>query len=198
MLAWSRFRAMTYFQFLAHWYNLVFLALGAAGLICAAWGRMRGRDLFRLAATLLVSAVIGLTWNGTIHDLQLGDPGPRFPYVLIGSVLAGWLAGRWLGRIRARHFRPISAVRFNREGHEGVEARLVTRAAGAIPGSGRAQWQDAEGTLHVVHVHTSGEEIGFGRRVVLDRFDPSVESYLVTALPRRRRPRRSRDEGAGV
>ena len=198
MLAWSRFRAMTYFQFLAHWYNLVFLALGAAGLICAAWGRMRGRDLFRLAATLLVSAVIGLTWNGTIHDLQLGDPGPRFPYVLIGSVLAGWLAGRWLGRIRARHFRPIAAVRFNREGHEGVEARLVTRAAGAIPGSGRAQWQDAEGTLHVVHVHTSGEEIGFGRRVVLDRFDPSVESYLVTALPGRRRPRRSPDEGAGV
>ena len=193
MLAWSRFRAMTYFQFLAHWYNLVFLALGAAGLICAAWGRMRGRDPFRLAATLVVSAVIGLTWTGTIHDLQLGDPGPRFPYVLIGSVLAGWLAGRRSGRIRARHFRPISAVRFNREGHEGVEARLDTRAAVAIPGTGRAQWQDAEGTLHVVHVHTSGEEIGFGRRVVLDQFDPSVESYMVTALPRRRRSGRSRD-----
>lgn len=194
----SRFRAMTYFEFLARWYNVVFLALGAGGLLCAAWGRMRGRDLFRPAATLVVIAVTGLTWNGAIHDLQLGDPGPRFPYVLIGSVLAGWLAGRWLWRIRARHFRPISAVRFNREGHEGVEARLVTRAAGAIPGSGRAQWHDAEGTLHVVHVHTSGEEIGFGRRVVLDQFDSSVESYLVTALPRRRRSRRSPDDGSGV
>jgi len=188
---------MTYFEFLGRWYNLAFLALGAAGLLSAAWGRVRDRDLFRLAAALVITAVIGLTWNGAIHDLRLGEPGPRFPYVLAGSAAAGWLAGRWLWRFRSRHFRPISAVRFNRAGHEGVEARLVTRGAGAIPGSGRAQWQDSEGTLHVVHVHTSGEEIGFGRRVLLDRFDTSVESYLVTALPRRRRSERSRDAASG-
>ena len=130
---------MTYFDFLGHWYNLAFLAIGAAGLVCAAWGRVRGRDLFRAATTLLVAAVTGLTWNGTIHDLGLGSPAPRFLYVLVGSMAAGWLAGRWASRIRARHFMPISAVRFNRDGHEGVEARLVTRSAGVEPGSGRAQ-----------------------------------------------------------
>lgn len=177
---------MTYFDFLGHWYNLAFLAIGAAGLVCAAWGRVRGRDLFRAATTLLVAAVTGLTWNGTIHDLGLGSPAPRFPYVLVGSMAAGWLAGRWASRIRARHFMPISAVRFNRDGHEGVEARLVTRSAGVEPGSGRAQWQDEEGTLHIVHVHTAGEEIGFGRRVRLGRYDAGSESYLVAAIPRRR------------
>ncbi len=83
-------------------------------------------------------------------------------------------------------------MRFNRPGHEGVEARLVTRGAGPEPGSGRAQWQDGEGTLHIVHVHTSGEDVGFGRRVLLDRFDEASESYLVTALPRRRRAGRAR------
>jgi len=189
---------MTYLEFLGRWYNLAFLALGAAGLLSAAWGRARSRDLFRLAATLVITAVTGLTWNGTIHDLGLGEPGPRFPYVLVGSAAAGWLAGRWLWRIRERHFRPISAVRFNRAGHEGVEARLVTRGAGVIPGSGRAQWQDADGTLHVVHVHTSAEEIGFGRRVVLERFDAAAESYLVTALPRRGRSARSPDDVSGM
>jgi len=189
---------MTYFDFLGRWYNLVFLSLGALGLLCAAWGRVIGRDLFRPAAALVITAVTGLTWNGTIHDLELGSPAPRFPYVLVGSAAAGWLAGRFLWRFRARHFRRISAVRFNRAGHEGVQARLVTRGAGAEPGSGRAQWQDDEGTLHIVHVHTAGEEIGFGRHVRLDRFESVTESYLVTALPRRRRFGHSRDSESGM
>ncbi|MBT8461988.1 MAG: hypothetical protein KJO44_05640 [Gemmatimonadetes bacterium] len=182
---------MTYLEFLGRWYNLVFLAFGAVGLVCAAWGRLLGRDPFRLSATLLLAAVIGLTWNGTIHDLGMGSPASRFPYVLLGSAAGGWLVGRWLSRLRARHFRPISSVRFNRAGQEGVEARLVTRAAGPEPGSGRAQWQDEEGVLQIVHVHTSGEEIGFGRRLRLERFDPTSESYLVTVFPRRRVFRRS-------
>jgi hypothetical protein len=189
---------MSYLEFLGHWYNLAFLLLGAAGLVCMAWGRVRGHDLFRPATTLLVAAVAGLTWNGTIHDLQLGSPAPRFPYVLVGSLAIGWLTGRWLGGLRARHFRPISAVRFNRGGNEGVEARVVTRGAGPGPGSGRAQWQDEEGTLHIVHVHTSGEEIGFGRRVRLDQFDATGDSYLVKALPRRRRFGRSRNGATGM
>jgi len=182
---------MTYLEFLGRWYNLAFLFSLAAGLACGIWGRVRGRDLFRPAAMLVATAVAGLTWNGTIHDLGLGSPAPRFPFVLIGSVTAGWLAGHLLWRFRARHFRQISEVRFNRAGHEGARARLVTRGAGAQPGSGRAQWQDDEGALHIVHVHTAGEEIGFGRHVCLDRFDLEAESYLVTALPRRRRADRS-------
>lgn len=176
---------MRYLEFLGQWYNLAFLLAGALGLVCAVWGRLSGRDFFRPAATLLVTAVAGLTWNGTIHDLGLGSPAPRFPYVLIGSAAAGWLAGWWLARFRARHLRPITAVQFNRPGHEGTEARLVTRGAGPEPGSGRAQWQDDDGTLHVVHVHTAGEGIGFGRRVLLGPFDPGLESYLATAVPRR-------------
>lgn len=187
---------MTYIEFLGRWYNLVFLLAGAGGLGCAIWGRVKGRDLFRPAATLVITAVTGLTWNGTIHDLGLGSLAPRFPYVLMGSAAAGWLAGRWLWRFRARHFRPISAVRFNRAGHEGVEARLVTRGAGAQPGSGRAQWQDDEGILHIVHVHTDGEEIGFGRRVRLEWFDTGAGSYRVRALTRRRGSGRSKDDSS--
>lgn len=185
---------MTYLDFLGRWYNLVFLALGVAGLLFAVWGRTRKRDLFRRSSSLLIAAVTGLTWNGTIHDLALGSPGARFPYVFAGSVAVGWFAGFWLARLRSRHFRPISSVRFNRPGHEGVEARLVTRGAGPLPGSGRAQWQDEEGVLHIVHVHTAGETVGFGRRVLLDRFDPESESYRVTVVPRRgvRRARRER------
>ena len=178
---------MTYLEFLSRWYNLVFLFLGAAGLTCAAWGRVRRRDLFRVAATSVVTAVIGLTWNGTIHDLGLGSPTPWFPYVLVGSAAAGWLAGRWLWRFRGRHFRPIESVRFNRPGLEGVEARLVSRGAGPAAGSGRAQWQDEEGNLHIVHVHTAEGNLGFGRRVRLEHFDPETESYQVSTASRRRR-----------
>lgn len=189
---------MTYLGFLGQWFNLAFLALALAGLFSMIWGRAKGRDLFAVTAGLILTAFIGLTMNGAIHDLGLGSPAPRFPLVLIVSVAVGWLGGWGLGRVRERHFRPISAVRFNRPGHEGVEATLVTREAGPVPGSGRAQWQDSEGALHIVHVHTAAEEIGFGRRVVLGTFDPSTRSYRVTALPRRRRDRRSRDEEGGV
>jgi hypothetical protein len=189
---------MTYLEFLGRWYNLAFLLAGAGGLACAIWGRIRGYDLFRPAATLVVTAFVGLTCNGAIHDLGLGSPALRFPYVLAGSAAAGWLAGRSLWRFRSRHFRPISAVRFNRPGHDGVEARLVTRGAGSEPGSGRAQWQDREGTLHIVHVHTSGEDISFGCRVLLDRFDEASESYLVRVLSRRRRFHRFRGSVSGM
>jgi hypothetical protein len=179
---------MTYLEFLGDWYNLAFLAIGTGGLGCAAAGRVLGRDLFRVATALILTAVSGLTLNGAIHDLGLGGPAPRFPIVFVLSALVGW-SGAWrLSRWRARHFRPISGVQFNLPGQEGVEARLVTRGVGPAPGSGRAQWQDDEGTLHIVHVHTAGEELGFGRRVRLDSFDSRAESYLVTPMRRRRIP----------
>jgi hypothetical protein len=178
---------MTYFEFLGAWYNLAFLGLGAAGLLLVAWARLRKRDGFRSAATLLIAAVAGLTWNGAIHDLRLGSPASRFPWVLIGSMAIGWALGRWLWRLRQRHLRAITAVQFNRPGHVGIEARLVTRATGPQPGSGRAQWQDEDGILHIVHAHTASGEIGFGKRVHLERFDEDVDSYLVSIIPRRRR-----------
>lgn len=181
---------MTYWQFLIQWYNAAFLVLGAAGIALAVAGRSTGRGLFVPAAALMVAAVVGLTWNGAIHDLSLGSPGPRFLYVLPTSLAAGWFVARVLARVRARYFRPIEAVRFNRPGYEGTEARLVSRNTGPEPGSGRAQWQDAEGALHIVHVHTSADVMGFGLKVRLDAFDPVTTSYLVVPLTRGRKVRR--------
>lgn len=185
---------MTYLEFLTRWYNLVFLALvvgGAGGLLLR---RLSGSTGFRKALTLLVAGIAGLTLNGALHDLGLGPPGPRFPLVLAAAGLIGWIAGGWITRFRNRHLRPITAVRFNRPGHEGTVARLVSRDTGPAPGSGRAQWQDDEGVLHIVHVHTQGEALGFGRRVVLDAFDSTTLSYGVRALPSRRGKSPSRNE----
>ena len=181
---------MTYWQFLAEWYNAAFLLLGLAGAALAVASRLSGRDLIEVAVALMAAAVVGLTWNGAIHDLSLGSPAPRFPYVLAVSLALGWLIGRGLSRVRQRYFRPISAVRFNRPGHEGTEARLVTRTTGIEPGSGRAQWQDEEGVLHIVHAHTGGAELGFGLTVRLERFDAGAESYLVTRVSKGRSGRR--------
>ena len=178
---------MTYFEFLSRWYNLAFLLLAVAGVGELVRAKIRGEDRFRAAATMLIVAVAGLTWNGAIHDLGLGSAGPRFPWVLAGSAAIGWLGGRWVDVFRRRHLRPITAVRFHREGHEGVEARLVSRSVGPAPASGRAQWQDEEGELHIVRVHTEGAVLGFGRRVVLDAFDPTSNSYRVHPLRRRRK-----------
>jgi hypothetical protein len=145
------------------------------------------RDLFRPAVVLVVAAVTGLTWNGAIHDLGLGSAAPRFPLVVLVSAAVGLITATGVGRIRDRHFRPVSAVQFNRPGHEGVDARVVTKTTGTDPGTGRAQWQDTDGVLHIVHIHTATAGIGFGRRVRLGPFDPVVESYLVETLRRCRK-----------
>ena len=175
---------MSYLEFLTQWYNLVFVAVGLTGAACALWGRLTGRDFFRYVAGLISTAVVGLTWNGAIHDLGLGSPALRFPLVLIVSAAAGVLLAALLGRLRDRYLRPVTSVRFNRPGLEGSHARIVTREAGPEPGSGRAQWQDSDGVLHIVHVHTDGIEMGFGRRIELGEYDPESESYL--AIPRSR------------
>jgi hypothetical protein len=173
---------LSYLVFLTEWYNLVFLALAASGLLIAAVGRLQSRDRVGLAAGLVAAAVLGLTWNGAIHDLRLGSPAPRFPLVLTVAAAFGFVFGRWTARFRDRHLRPIRGVAFNRPGFEGTEAKIVTRHVGPEPGSGRAQWQDEEGTLHVVHVHTEVEHLPFGRRVRLSEFDADGRSYLAVPL----------------
>lgn len=173
---------MSYAEFLGRWYNLVFLGIGTAGLGFAAWGKLAGRDVLRPATGLLATSVVGLTWNGAVHDLGLGSPALRFPLILLVSAGVGVLLAHGAGRLRDRYFPPITSVRFNRPGLEGARARIVTREVGPVPGSGRAQWQDPDGVLHIVHAHTDGEGMGFGRRVVLGTFDPEAESYLVRPL----------------
>lgn len=173
---------MTYLQFLGQWYNAVFLAAGLVGVVLVVWGRVQRRCIFRPSVAFITAAVTGLTWNGAIHDLGLGSPALRFPLVTVVAIAAGLLVARVLGGIRDQHFRTITGVRFNRPGQEGAEGRIVTRWAGAEPGSGRVQWQDEDGVLHVVHVHTSGGQIGFGCRVRLVAFDSKSRSYLTVPI----------------
>lgn len=172
---------MSYLEFLARPFNLPFLAALAAGVAVLLVARRSSRDLFYVHAWLLGLAFTGLTLNGAIHDLRMGDPGARFPVVLVASslVAAGVaLVGR---RIRDRLFPPVEAVRFNERGLEGVEARVVSRRVREEPGSGRAQWHDGDGVLHLVTCHTSGGSVGFGTTVTLEEFDDEHGSYLVRA-----------------
>lgn len=188
---------MNYGQFLLQWYNLALLAAAGAGVVCVAAGRLSGRDMAAPAAGLLGAAVFGLTWNGALHDLALGSPAQQFPVVALVSAAFGFIFGRWVGRIRRRYFRPIQSVAFNQPGHEGVGAKIVTRTAGPAPGSGRAQWQDAAGVLHVVHVHTDGPTLRFGAHVELGPFDIRSESYLVEPTLGARSRSRTRGHGRG-
>lgn len=169
---------MSYLEFLARPYNLVFLALGAAGVVVLFAARRREEDLFLLHAGLIALAVAGLTVNGAIHDLALGDPAERFPEVLgISVVIAAAAAG--VGRlVRDRFFPPVRKVHFNERGLEGVEARIVSRSVDPEPGSGRAHWHDGEGGLHLVSCHTAEGRLEFGSTVRLEAFDDEHGSYL--------------------
>lgn len=170
---------MSYPEFLVQPYNLVFVAAGLAGLALLVANRWTGRDLFLLHVGLIALAVTGLTLNGAIHDLRLGDPAGRFPVVAAVSVLVA-AAAAFLGRAaRDRWFPPVESILFNEEGLEGTVARVVSRSVGPEPGSGRAQWHDGEGVLHLVTCHTGGEKAGFGDTVRLEAFDDDHGSYLV-------------------
>lgn len=170
---------MSYLEFLGRPYNLVFLAAGFVGAGVLIVGRRREEDLFLAHTGLIALAVAGLTLNGAIHDLALGDPADRFPAVLgLSVVLAAASAG--VGRlIRDRFFPPVREVHFNERGLEGVEARIVSRSVDADPASGRAHWHDGEGGLHLVSCHTAEGRIEFGTTVRLEEFDDEHGSYVV-------------------
>ncbi|MFB6368243.1 MAG: hypothetical protein ABEJ00_01325, partial [Gemmatimonadota bacterium] len=158
---------MSYGEFLLQWYNLVFLAAGALGAVVALAGRSReegGR--FLPAAAALATALVGLTLNGAIHDLRLGDPASHFWWVLPVSRLGlRWARNRW--------FPPVRGVRFNPPGQEGVEAKVVSSSVDEEPASGRAQWQDEDGVLTLVKCHTREGEggMGFGADVEKNKED---------------------------
>lgn len=170
---------MNYGEFLLQWYNLLFLAAAAAGLAVALFGRRLQRDAFPIAATILSVALAGLTLNGAVHDLRLGDPAGHFWWVLPAAIVSGGAFGWALTWARNRWFPPVRGVRWNPPGQEGAEARVVTSSVDPEPGSGRAQWQDAEGILTLVKCHTEEESMKFGAHVRLVEFDEEAESYLV-------------------
>lgn len=171
---------MSYLEFLARPYNLAFLALGIASLAVRVIHGRGDRDLFAWFAGLLAACVLGLTINGAIHDLSLGDPAGRFPFVLAISLVAAAPVGWGIARIRQRLFPPVESIQFNDPGQSGMEARIVSREVGEEPGSGRAQWHDGEGGLHIVRCHTEGPTVKFGRQVRLEAFDEEEGSYLVS------------------
>ena len=180
---------MSYFEFLGQWYNLAFLFLGLAGAGTWISGRLRqgrsgrGSAMSALVAgPLVASAVFGLTINGAIHDLALGDPAPRFLLVLGVSVVLGLVVAWGYRKLEARYFPPVHGVEIDSPDLAGLEARVVSKSVGHEPRSGRAQRQ-SDGVLYLVHCHTEQEGVRFGRTVRLVEFDAASGSYLVETPP---------------
>lgn len=173
---------MSYIEFLGQWYNVVFLLLGILGVATWLAGRLRGARKPLLAGTLIGSAVAGLTINGAVHDLALGDPGAGFPLVLGASVITAWALAWGYQRLARRYFPPVEGVEIDSPNLTGMEARVVSKEIGREPRSGRAQRQSGD-TLHLVHCHTSGEGIGFGSTVRLVEYDPRLGSYRIERAP---------------
>lgn len=170
---------MSYGEFLLQWYNLIFLAAGAAGLAAALFGDRDDRDPLRFAATAISTALVGLTLNGAIHDLRLGEPAAHAWWVLPSALVAGALLGWGIESARNRWFPPVRGVRWNPPGQEGAEARVVSSSVEREPASGRAQWQDEDGVLTLVRCHTAEDSMKFGARVRLEEYDEDADSYLV-------------------
>lgn len=170
---------MSYLEFLQRPFNLVFVAAAAAGLVVLAVSQRTERDLFPVHVGLLAFGAAGLTLTGAIHDLGLGSPADRLPEVLALSGLVAWGAAVGLRRLRDRFFPPVRDVLFNQPGLEGVEARVVSDGVEQTPGSGRAQWHDGEGALHLVSCHTAEGRIAFGQTVRLEEYDDDHGSYRV-------------------
>ena len=170
---------MTYLEFLARWYNLPFLALVLAGLAVGLVGRLRQRRTTGLSTGLVSAGIAGLTWNGALHDLGLGGYEQRFPVVLAGALLIGTVIGFIIDRARRRLFPAVEGLAFTVPGLEGSLARIVSREVGPDPASGRAQWRDEDGVMHLVRVHSADEALPFGREVRLLTYDAGARSYLV-------------------
>jgi hypothetical protein len=169
---------MSYVEFLGQWYNAVFLLLGALGVATWIAGRLGAVRMAGVTGTLIGSAVAGLTINGAYHDLALGDPAAAFPFVLAASVIAGFLFVWGYRSLSHRYFPAVRGVEIDSPNLGGMEARVVSRNVGSDPRSGRAQRQ-ADGTLHLVHCHTSQEGLRFGRTVRLVEYEPVLDSYRV-------------------
>jgi uncharacterized integral membrane protein len=175
-------REVSYFEFLARWYNLPFVAAILAGFVAGLVARGGRRRATVLTTGLVATGVVGLTWNGALHDLGIDGYGDWFGLVLLGSGIAGALIGMATDRARRRLFPAVEGLAFTVPGLEGSEARIVSRGGTSDPGSGRAQWRDDDGILHLVRVHGEAGTIRFGRPVRLAEFDEEARSYRVEEI----------------
>ena len=170
---------MNYLEFLARWYNLPFLALVLAGFAVGLMGRLRRRRTTGLTTGLISAGIAGLTWNGALHDFGLAGYERWFPVVLASALLIGMFIGFVIDRARRRLFPAVAGLAFTVPGLEGSLARIVSREVGPDPASGRAQWRDEDGVMHLVRVHSVDEGMSFGREVRLLKYDAGARSYLV-------------------
>lgn len=173
---------MNYFEFLTRWYNLPFVVFVLCGVVAGMVARARRTRATALSTALVAAGIVGLTWNGALHDLGIEGYADRFGLVLLASGLAGAAIGIAVDRVRRRLFPAIEGLAFTVAGLEGSEARIVSREATSEPGSGRAQWRDEDGVLHIVRVHGSDTTIRFGRPVRLADFDETSRSYRVEEI----------------
>lgn len=170
---------MSYLDFLTRWYNLSFLFLVLAGLGVGWKGRLSKRRASAVSLGLVAAGIVGLTINGALHDLGIEGYERRFPAVLAGAILIGGLIGMLVTRARRRLFPAVEGMAFTVPGLEGSKARIVSREVVAEPASGRAQWRDEDGVMHIVRVHTREGTLPFGREVRLVSYDERGRSYLV-------------------
>ncbi|MCL7926420.1 MAG: hypothetical protein M8841_01425 [marine benthic group bacterium] len=173
---------MNYLEFLARWYNLPFLLFIAAGVLTGILRRVTRRRGTAVSTGLVAAGVVGLTWNGALHDLGIGDYEDRFALVLAASAMIGTLFGWSVQRARSKLFPAVEGLAFTVAGLEGTEARMISREVDQEPGSGRAQWRDSDGVMHLVRVHTPDSGIRFGRSVRLVEYDAESRSYRVEGV----------------
>lgn len=189
--------SLNYLDFLLQWYNwpylagfiiglLSFLSVRALAALGSAMGRRLGAE--RVSPFVLVRVfgfglgIIGLTYNGALHDYWPALQEKAFlPGLIISALLAGLLT-RWVGRIFERNFPEIRAVGWGSPHLEGREARVVSRVVSPDYRAGRAQLMGEDKTLHVVLCKTKEGEIPYGAAIVLDEYDEADGRYYVAEL----------------
>lgn len=188
---------MSYLDFLVQWYNWPYLAGFAVGVLSffslpglAPAGRLLGRWLGARGASPQVIlrvigfglGIIGLTFNGALHDYWPASQEKGFLPGLIVSVTFAALLTRSVARLFERHFPEIKAVGWGSPDLEGREARVVSRMVSPDYRAGRAQLMGEDKTLHVVLCKTKEAEIPYGAAVVLDEYDEADGRYYVSEL----------------
>jgi len=169
---------LPYLDFLGEWFNLPFVGAVVIGGALIVWRHRTVRPGW-VPAAVFAAGITGLTVNGAIHDLALGDPADQFPLVIVIAIVAGVGLAFAGSRVLHRAFPPVTGVTWNQPGLEGSIAQIVTATAGAESPTGRARVRDTDGVVHVVRVHAPGGSLRFGRRVRLGTFDDSRNAYPI-------------------
>ncbi len=139
--------------------------------------RVSGQVIVRVFGIVL--GVVGLTFNGGVHDYWPAWQERAFlPGLLLSAVLAA-LVTRSVARVFERHFPEIKAVGWGSPHLEGREARVVSRVVSPDYRAGRAQLMGEDETLHVVLCKTKEGEIPYGSAVVLGEYDVTDGRYYV-------------------